>query len=77
MVIRNDFHSLLDQLVTLVFELFLVAELPGIDTATEVVVLRRRRWRPIKPLIGLGDNAFGEGAHLSPSAGTTSSILSF
>ena len=77
MVVRNDFHSLFDQLVTLVFELFLVAELPGIDTATEVVVLRRRRWRSIKPLIDLSNGASGKAAHLSPSAGTTSSILSF
>jgi hypothetical protein len=48
MVVRNDFHSLLNQLVTLVFEALLVSELPGIDTATEVVVLRRRRWRSMK-----------------------------
>jgi len=45
MVVRNDFHRLLNQLVALVFETFLVSELSSIDTATEVVVLRRRGWR--------------------------------
>jgi hypothetical protein len=48
MVVRNDFHRLLNQLVTLVFEALLVSELPGIDTATEVVILRRRGWGSIK-----------------------------
>jgi hypothetical protein len=36
-------HGLLDQLVALFFETLLVAVLASVDTATEVVVLRRRR----------------------------------
>lgn len=47
MVARDDLHGLLDELVALVFELFAVAILAGVHTATEVVVLRRRRWRSV------------------------------
>lgn len=40
MVVRNDLHGLLNQLVSLVLQLLSVSVLSGINTATEVVVLR-------------------------------------
>ena len=46
MVGWDDFHRLFDELVTLFLESFTVAVLARVDTATEVVVLRRRRRRP-------------------------------
>ena len=42
-IARDGLHGLLDQLVALFFETLLVAVLASVDTATEVVVLRRRR----------------------------------
>jgi hypothetical protein len=44
-VVRKRLHRLFHELVALVFETLSVAELARVDTATEVVVLRRRRWR--------------------------------
>jgi len=43
MIVRNDLHSLLDEFMALIFETLAVAELAGVNTSTEVVVLRG--WR--------------------------------
>jgi hypothetical protein len=45
MVVRDDLHGLLNQLVTLVFKTLSVSELSSIDTATKVVVLWGWGWR--------------------------------
>lgn len=47
MIVRNDLHGLLNQLVALVLQLLPVSEFSGIDTATEVVVLWWGGWRPV------------------------------
>jgi hypothetical protein len=44
-VARDDLHRLFDELVTLFLESLTVTVLARVDTATEVVVLRRRRGR--------------------------------
>jgi hypothetical protein len=46
-VVRKRLHGLLDKLVALILEAFAVAELARVDTATEVVVLRRRGRRSV------------------------------
>ena len=51
MVAGDDLHRLLDELVTLFLESFTVAVLARVDTATEVVVLRRRRGRSVMEMI--------------------------
>jgi hypothetical protein len=40
-VVRKRLHRLLNELVALIFETLAVTELASVDTATEVVVLRR------------------------------------
>lgn len=45
MIARDDLHRLLNELVSLIFELLPVAVLARIHTTTEVVVLWRRRGR--------------------------------
>lgn len=42
-VVGNGLHRLFDELVSLVFQAFPIAMFAGVDTATKVVVLRRRR----------------------------------
>jgi hypothetical protein len=46
-VVRKRLHGLLDKLVALILEALAVAKLARVDTATEVVVLRRRRRGPV------------------------------
>jgi hypothetical protein len=46
-VVRKRLHRLLNELVTLVFKALAVTELARVDTATEVIVLRRRGGRPV------------------------------
>lgn len=46
MVVRNCFHGLFDELVPFIFKSLAVAELASIHTASEIVILRRRRGRP-------------------------------
>jgi hypothetical protein len=41
-IVRKRLHRLLHELVALIFEALAVAELASVDSATEVVVLRRR-----------------------------------
>ena len=41
MVVRNDFHGLLYQLMSFFFKSFAVSIFASVDTTTEVVVLRR------------------------------------
>ena len=45
MVVRNGLHGLLDQLVALILETLAVTVLAGVNTSTEVVVLRWWRGR--------------------------------
>jgi hypothetical protein len=45
-VVGKRLHRLLNELVALVLEALAVAELARVNTATEVVVLGRRRGRP-------------------------------
>lgn len=54
MVVRNRLHRLLDQLVTLVLQTLPVSVFSGVDTATMVVVLRSRRWRPGEASVSSG-----------------------
>lgn len=45
MIVRDGLHRLFDELVALILEALPVSVFPGVDTATVVVVLGRRRWR--------------------------------
>jgi hypothetical protein len=52
-IVGDGLHGLLNELVSFIFQTFPVSKLSSVDTATEVVVLGRRRWGPV----GLrGDN---------------------
>jgi hypothetical protein len=46
MIVRDNFHGLLDELMALVFEALPVTVFSGIYTSSEVVVLGRRRRGP-------------------------------
>lgn len=46
MVVGDDFHRLLDELVALILKLLAVTVFASVDTTTEVVVLRRGRRGP-------------------------------
>jgi hypothetical protein len=46
-IVRKRLHSLLYKLVALIFEALAIAELARVDTTTVIVILGRRRGRPI------------------------------
>ncbi len=47
MIVRNHFHSFLDELMALIFESLAVSIFTSVDTSTEVIVLWWRRWRSV------------------------------
>jgi hypothetical protein len=47
-IVGDGLHGLLNELVSFIFQTFPVSKLSSVDTATEVVVLGRRRWGPIR-----------------------------
>ena len=51
MIVRNDLHRLLNLLVAFIFKSLSVAIFAGVDTSTEVIVLRRGGWRPMLYLV--------------------------
>ena len=78
MIVRNNFHSLFDLFVTLIFETLAVSVFASIDTATEIIILGRRGGRSARKQISVDVELYLVlSAYLSPSAGTTSLILSF
>lgn len=50
MVVRDGFHCLFDELVAFILQSLSVSVFASVDTATVVVVLRGRGWRPGKGL---------------------------
>jgi hypothetical protein len=47
MIVRDNLHGILDELMALVFEALPITVFSGIYTSSEVIVLGRRRRRPI------------------------------
>jgi hypothetical protein len=90
MIVRDGLHGLLDELVPFILEALAVSVFSSVDTATVVIVLRRRRggsvrWinlenveaRRLQQQEGNNNENNNGKTYLSPSAGTTSLILSF
>lgn len=46
-IVRNDFHGLLDEFVPFILKPLTVAVLSGVDTATNVIILWGGRWRTV------------------------------
>lgn len=79
MVARDDLHRLFDELVAFVFQPLSVTIFTRVHTTAEIVVLGRRggrakgSWSVVINVAQGGQSS----THRSPSAGTTSLILSF